>query len=211
LIARLLVMMAVAGAPEGSTLSLGDLPAYRAALSQPSAPAKVRSVTFADLWTRPVAYRDALVEVRGRVVRRFQQNAVGDFPALTEAWIMTAGENPIGLVFPSNAEARSRTSVGTEVTFSGTFLKLLRYQAGDGERLAPLVVGPAAPKALSSSGSSAAPWAKMGKHTDIIIGASGTALVGVVLLIQHLRKPVRSRADAGPPPSFLEESEHVDA
>jgi hypothetical protein len=141
-------------------LSLADLVGYRAALSgkataddaRPSDPPA--RVGFRDLWDRTDAYRGRRVTVRGRVARVFRQGPVGSFPPLLQVWAFSPTGDPFCLVFPRptgeteadrGPDARSRPSAvpgpGREVRFTGTFLKMIRYAAGDGERLAPLIVG----------------------------------------------------------------------
>ncbi len=147
-------------AGQDDQLSLADLAGYRAALSgkataddaQPSdAPARVG---FRDLWERPDAYRGRRVTVHGRVARIFRQGPVGSFPPLLQFWIFSTAGDPYCLVFPrpsdesgggQEAEVRrdppAIPGAGLAVRFTGTFLKMIRYAGGDGERLAPLIVG----------------------------------------------------------------------
>ncbi len=89
-----------------SALGLSDLAAYRAALSEhglgpgESSPVPVR-VDFRALWDHPGDFQGRLVEVRGRLVRRFRQGAFGTFPPLEEAWIVAPSGDPFCLVFPA--------------------------------------------------------------------------------------------------------------
>jgi hypothetical protein len=123
-------------------------------------------VGFRDLWERPDAYRGRRVTVHGRVARIFRQGPVGSFPPLLQVWIFSTAGDPFNLVFPRPAdEAGSGPTIvassstegdrgpearpgptaipgpGRTVRFTGTFLKMVRYAAADGERLAPLIVG----------------------------------------------------------------------
>ena len=144
-------------------LSLADLAKYRAALTgKPTADDAKSSdtpirVSFNDLWTRPDALRGRRITIQGRVERIFRQDPVGSFPALAEIWIASPAGNPSCLVVPQKNDpgispvndhdlqglaTRERISeLGQSVQFTGTFLKMVRYKAGDGARLAPLVVG----------------------------------------------------------------------
>ena len=146
-------------------LSLADLADYRAALSgKPTAddarPADLPvNLGFRDLWERPDAYRGRRVTVRGRVARTFRQGPVGSFPPLLQVWTFSPAGDPFCLVFPQERDQNtpspavnskgpgtraSRPTVlgpGQLVQFTGTFLKMIRYAAGDGARLAPLIVG----------------------------------------------------------------------
>jgi hypothetical protein len=155
-------------------LSLADLTAYRAALSGKATADDARPtdpsarVGFRDLWDRPDAHRGRRVTVEGRVGRIFRQGPVGSFPPLIQVWAYSPAGDPFCLVFPRPAdsaapvkESESRAAIpglGQTVQFTGTFLKIVRYAAGDGPRLAPLVVGdrPPAP-AVRGKGVSASP------------------------------------------------------
>lgn len=95
--------------------------------------------------------------IEGRVQRIFRQGPVGSFPALAEIWIASPAGDPFCLVIPQetgtgslgvndNSLGGHTTSqripvAGRTVQFTGIFLKVIRYAAGDGARLAPLVVG----------------------------------------------------------------------
>jgi hypothetical protein len=144
-------------------LSLADLAKYRAALkgkatandAQVSDPPA--HVSFKDLWNRPGALRGRRVMIEGRVQRIFRQRSVGSFPALAEIWIASPAGDPFCLVIPQENDTGTspvnqhdpdshRTTqrvpkLGQTVRFTGTFLKMIRYASGDGDRLAPLVVG----------------------------------------------------------------------
>lgn len=124
-------------------------------------------VGFRELWDRPEAYRGRRVTVRGRLERTFRQGAVGSFPPLVEAWIYSPSGDPFCLVYPragagpvtgspgvsapapvdderrpdARAASPAEPGTGRMVRFTGTFLKTVRYTAGDGDRLAPLIVG----------------------------------------------------------------------
>ena len=146
-------------------LGLADLAAYRAALSgRPTADLARTSdppapVGFRDLWGRPEAYRGRRVTVDGRVERTFRQGAVGSFPPLVEAWVFSAAGDPICVVYP-RPDAPAVAEPGRTVRFTGTFLKMVRYKGGDGDRLAPLIVGDRPPdlqRPEAGKGSAATP------------------------------------------------------
>ena len=144
-------------------LSLADLVGYRAALSGKATADDARPadpparVGFRDLWERPDAYRGRRVTVRGRVARIFRQGPVGSFPPCSRSGSSRPAGDPFCLVFPQDRRTRPKRprSIGPDVRpkpsavpgpgrtvrFTGTFLKMVRYAAGDGERLAPLIVG----------------------------------------------------------------------
>jgi hypothetical protein len=144
-------------------LSLADLTAYHSALTgkvtanDAKASDPPARVSFKDLWNRVDAFRGRRVTVQGRVERTFRQGPVGSFPALAEIWITSPAGDPFCLVVPQEAGAGTLPidygsldrraapqripKTGKNVQFTGTFLKMVRYAAGDGARLAPLVVG----------------------------------------------------------------------
>ena len=130
---------------DDAPLGLADLAAERAALSgrfEDDEPP--RPTTFRDLWDHPGEHRGRRVIVSGRIVRIFRQDAVGDFPALVEAWI----EEPPGNLFCAVFEPRpdENVEVGRLVAFTGVYLRRVRYEAGGGSRLAPLIVGAEPPR-----------------------------------------------------------------
>jgi len=207
-------------------------------------------VSFKDLWNRPDAFRGRRVTVQGRVERIFRQGPVGSFPALAEVWITSPAGNPFCLVVPQDggtgvlpvkktsleghATAPVIPKLGQTVRFTGTFLKMVRFAAGDGARLAPLVVGNQPPvlareiiKANSAISRHSDDDGSDGGHRDDHIERWLTspsswalamivaALAAGVLAWQHWRAPIRRAgvsspgmriAAAGPDPSpeFIE-------
>ena len=220
-------------------IELADLAAYRAALSgrataddaRPSVPPT--RVGFRDLWGHPESHRGRRVTVSGRLERSFRQGAVGSFPPLTESWIFTASGDPMCIVYPRPEEPRhggeggslpvttadpprrpnapaGTPGPGRMVRFTGTFLKIVRYTAGDGERLAPLIVGEKLPepekpgdvdnelagkatpagKILRAVGGGGRPAGKDHRSWTAGSPALGLGLAGlaaVVIAIQHVR------------------------
>ena len=140
-----------------SRLGLADLTSYRAALAGKAtadgagASVPPRPVSFRDLWDHPEAWSGQRVQVDGRVVRVFRQGAVGSFPPLVEAWLATPAGDLFCVEFPWE-ESPERKDEAFEpvrpVRFTGTFLKTVRYAAGDQARLAPLIVGDRPPAPL---------------------------------------------------------------
>ncbi len=134
---------------------------------------------FRDLWARSDAHRGRRVTVQGRVERIFRQGPVGSFPSLIQVWVYSPAGDPFCLVFPrpagpttpgSEPEHRAASQavnrqaadahvtppaipgLGQTVEFTGTFLKMVRYTAGDGPRLAPLIVGDRAVAGIAERG-----------------------------------------------------------
>lgn len=139
------------GPSRDDRLGLADLPAYAAALAgrptaddaRPSDPPAV--VGFRDLWDRPTDLLGRRVTIRGRLERTFRQGPVGSFPPLAESWIFSRAGDPFCIVYPRPA-TNHLADPGRAVRFTGTFLETVRYAAGDGERLAPLIVGDRPPE-----------------------------------------------------------------
>ena len=183
-------------------VGLADLTLYRAALYGKGAgsPAKVH---FRDLWDRSEAYRGRHVVVDGRVQRIFRQEPIGDFPALAEVWISSPAGDPFCLVFPLPGPVPDR---GREVRFTGTFLKMVRYAAGDGGRLAPLVVGSRPPTSQSAGAVDPSKavrdlnamldrwsWSPL----NWFLGLSMAALAAGLLAWRHLHSPSKRVLDRG--------------
>jgi hypothetical protein len=81
------------------------------------------------------------------------------------------------------------------LSFTGTYLKLVEYQGGDGRRLAPLIVGPAPPVAVAVARDrppSGVPAEEPpSRRLDWTIGLAAALVVAAVLAYQHLRRPLR--------------------
>jgi hypothetical protein len=104
-----------------------------------------RDVFLTHLWERPELYRGVPVHISGTALRvvRFESK-LSKTGWLYEAWIVTpdARKYPYNCVFE---EAPPGLPVGVDVServvFNGYFLKILRYQAGDAPRGAPVLIG----------------------------------------------------------------------
>ena len=163
-------------------ISLADVPDYESALK---ATGPARPVSFRELWDHPQTYRGQRVRVEGRADRRFRQSAVGRLPALVELWLTTDEGNVIALVFPGQNQS---PALGQRVRFEGTFLRIIRYPSGDGDRLAPLVVGGEPPLESRASLTNASnPWSR----TDWAVAGVLAVVAGLVLATVHLRRPRR--------------------
>ena len=202
-------------------LSLADLAKYRTALTGNAAADNSQAsdrpahVSFKDLWNHPDAHRGHRVIIEGRVQRIFRQGPVGSFPALAEIWIASPAGDPTCLVVPqetdtdnspvSERDLRGRGTsqripkLGQTVRFTGTFLKMIRYAAGDSDRLAPLVVGdqppvPVREAAKASRASSLSADNSTGRWTESpkswLVGLTLAILTAGVLARQHLRVPM---------------------
>lgn len=224
-------------------LSLADLAKYRAALTgkeradDAEASNPLAHVSFKDLWNHPDVHRGHRVIIEGRVQRIFRQGPVGSFPALAEIWIASPAGDPTCLVVPQEsgmgvspvsdhdleglAAPQRAPKLGQMVRFTGTFLKMIRYAARDGDRVAPLVVGDQLPVPVREN---ARANRAMSFPADNIVGqwtgSPASWLVGLtlaralagVLARHHLRTPVcrrtttrqRRRIDPTGPEPILE-------
>ncbi len=119
--------------------SAGKTPAELAAVSR-------RDVVLAHLWQNPELYRGVPIHLLGTAMRvlRYPVQAEQDRLALRGV-DHHAGrtERPLRLrVRRSPARGcRSAPDVSERVVFNGYFLKIMKYQAGDVARGAPLLVG----------------------------------------------------------------------
>ncbi|WP_435010246.1 hypothetical protein P12x_001496 [Tundrisphaera lichenicola] len=188
------------GLAEDSSLTLGDLEAYRQALEN-QRDLSPKLVGFRDLWSHPAEYLGRPVRVEGRIKRQFQQAAVGEFPPLVEAWILSSVDDPICLVFPIKQD-RPPPADGTWVRFDGTYLKRLRYQGGDVARVAPLLVGPEAPTIVESGAS--VEFGRSWSSTHWIMGLGVAAMVALVLARRHFSRPISQPISIEPPPVFVD-------
>ena len=113
--------------------------------------------------------------------------------------------DPFCLVFPQ-ARPIPVPELGREVRFTGTFLKMVRYAAHDGPRLAPLIVGDTPPASAvlgGNGGHRANPVTSLDHWSWSLatwsLGLSVAALLGGVLARWHLntlsRKPARDCDD----------------
>jgi len=124
-----------------------------------------RDLTFTHLWEEPAKYRGQLIHLEGRL-RRLQRFDASRFaakqgvPTLCEGWIFEDGylANPYCVVVTEvPASIKPGEKLEQRVAFDGYFFKRYRYDAGDGKREAPLLIGhslidlPSAPVAADTS------------------------------------------------------------
>ena len=104
-----------------------------------------RDVFATHLWERPELYRGVPVHIQGAALRvvRFESK-LSKTGWLYEAWVVTpdARRYPFDCVFEEAPEGLPiGTDVNERVVFNGYFLKIMKYQAGDVARGAPVLVG----------------------------------------------------------------------
>lgn len=218
MIARLVLatLLAAAQAEDDGPIGLADLAAeHAAATGRDASTEPPKAVGFRALWDHPDAWRGRRVIVRGRVARVFRQAAFGNFPPLVEAWIEEPPGNLFCAVFkPDGGDART-VAAGASVAFTGTFLRRLRYAADDGDRLAPLIVGPEPPRIEERAPSQSLefrPDAPASAWSDSTWGVGlfvGLAMVAALLAWRTLSRPApirrgRRSTSADPEPQFLD-------
>ena len=205
LVAILAARTALADEP---AMALTDLAAYRAALDDKS-PTPARRANFRDLWDHAEQFQGHRVHIEGTLQRRFRQGAVGAFPSLVEAWLVSPAGDPFCAVFPDPKTKSAEPALGSVLAFEGTFLRKVRYQGSDTARLAPLVVGGEPPTVLkpgAGRGGSAGLLSGDRAWIDGMFGLTVALIVATVLARQHLkRSPARPPAYE-PPPEFVEPS-----
>ncbi|MFO0958925.1 MAG: biopolymer transporter ExbD [Isosphaeraceae bacterium] len=144
-----------AGLHDKSPLNFRDNPALsellersRKTTAQALADEARRDVTLRELIARPERYRGLPIHVEGTANRIFRNEV--KTPELTrqghlyEAWVFSKDEPkyPFCLMFETPPDGLpGGTDLHEYVGFDGYFLKLLAYDAEDGARFAPLLIG----------------------------------------------------------------------
>jgi hypothetical protein len=108
-----------------------------------------RDLTFAHLFEESGKYRGQIVHIEGRLkrLRRFDAPRLAakqGVPLIYEAWIFGEAyfSNPYCVIATSVPESVPLAdTLDHHVAFDGYFFKRYRYQAGDGWRDAPLLIG----------------------------------------------------------------------
>jgi hypothetical protein len=176
--------------PDGGLLDAADRADYLHALSDPGKLAV--EVDFEDLWEHPDRYRGRRVRLEGRATRRWSQPPVGPFPALTELWLTTPGNNLVCAVYPTPDDPERTAPLDVRVAVEGTYLRRVRYAGGDVPRLAPLIVGPGPPSML---GPVQAPSTQPVRVDDLaywLATGSLAGTLGLLLAWWHWRRPIGS-------------------
>jgi len=133
-------------------LSFRDMAAYetlltrsRQATAADLAASARRDVFYTHLWDRPAAYRGVPVHLLGTARRvLYYPSKLSRTGWLYEAWVVTPDgqNNPYVCVFEDAPKGLPvGPNVSERVVFNGYFLKLMKYEAGDVPRAAPLLVG----------------------------------------------------------------------
>jgi hypothetical protein len=104
-----------------------------------------RDVVLANLWQNPAQYRGVPIHLLGSAMRVLRYpSKLSNAGWLYEAWISTPETSPIPYVCVFEAAPEGLPigqDVNERVVFNGYFLKIMKYQARDVPRGAPLLVG----------------------------------------------------------------------
>jgi hypothetical protein len=104
-----------------------------------------RDILLTHLWERPELYRGVPIHLLGSALRVLRyESKLSQTGWLYEAWIVSpdARTYPYACVFEEAPEGFPLgPDLAERVVFNGYFLKILRYQAGDVPRGAPLLIG----------------------------------------------------------------------
>ena len=184
-----LALLVVSQAATGP-LSQADMAAFRASLRTPVSDT-TPLVSFRSLWDGGDRLMGKPVTVVGRVARRFSQEARGEWPPLTELWLVDEAGNPVCVTCREGA-----APVGRRVRVRGVVARRLRYRSGDGDRMAPWIVaagGPVVEVESRDAGTNGLTWA---------VAAGMAVVAGAVLAVQHARGPRRRPVEGTPAPVF---------
>jgi hypothetical protein len=104
-----------------------------------------RDLLLAHLWERPEQYRGAPIHLLGTARRiLYYESKLSKTGWLYEAWIFPNDERTVPYVCVFEDAPKGLPigpAVSERVVFNGYFLKIMRYQAGDVVRGAPVLVG----------------------------------------------------------------------
>lgn len=123
-----------------------------------------RDLFYTYLWERPEHYRGVPIHLEGTLLKVLPHPKVDPVftprEKLIEVWFVTPESRPlpyVAMIEDVPAGLPTGIDLNERIAVDGYFLKLLRYQAGDAERAAPLVVGRL--RRLAADGSPVAPGA----------------------------------------------------
>jgi hypothetical protein len=140
------------GVKDRTPMGMLDNPAYALLLerARSQTPAQLAAISRRDillphLWNDPARYRGVPVHVLGSALRILRYpSKLSKNGWLYEAWVITpeTSRAPYVCVFEDAPEGLPiGGNVSERVVFNGYFLKIMRYQAGDAVRGAPVLVG----------------------------------------------------------------------
>ena len=208
--------LAFRGLVDKTPISPRDNAAYKALLdrARETPPAKLardarRDVFYTHLWDRPDLYRGRAEgpPLRGTSVKVIPHEKVNPIFSATgrliDACIVTPESRPLPYVVAVE-DVPPGLPVGINlnepVSVDGYFLKLYRYQAGDSDRAAPLLVGRL--RRLATDGTPGAPAAARGKtgwNVPVVVVVAALAVYVAIRLAFQVRR-VMSPAARRPGP-----------
>ena len=161
------------------------------------------------LWERPERHRGVPVHLEGdaRRVLRYESK-LSKTGWLYEAWITTpeGGKYPYVCVFESAPRGFPiGPTVAERVVFNGYFLKILKYEAGDVARGAPVLVGRIGWNPGQSGGGGAAGSGSLLQWTLILLGC-----MFVVTLLRWIFSLTRSMGRRSPSHRGVERLDVID-
>jgi hypothetical protein len=180
---------------------------YLLVQSRKHSPAELRAqartdLMFVHLWEEPAKYRGQLISLRGRLRRLIRYDptpmaAKEGVPDLYEGWLYADGNysNPFCILASEIGPGlQPGQKIDREVTFTGYFFKKYRYRAGDGWRVAPLLIGRSIE--LTRDASEPVPALIGSNYLPAIFGILGVTVVvalGVAWRMRSSDRKVRER------------------
>jgi hypothetical protein len=166
-----------------------------------------RDILLTHLWERPEQYRGVPVHLLGTAMRvlRFESK-LSKTGWLYEAWVVTpdATRYPYSCVFEEAPDGFPLgPNVAERVVFNGYFLKIMKYQAGDVPRGAPVLVGKIGWDAPATAAAPAAPPGARQSPLSWMLPVLGVLFLlsfsrWIYQLSQHLGIPRSTRPTALP-------------
>ncbi|MFM7317366.1 MAG: hypothetical protein ACKO5E_10495 [bacterium] len=177
-------------------VGLADWPMLFKALNRPAA-AEGRIVSFRELWDKSPDELEGPLAISGLVLRRFRREAVGQFPPLAELWVRTDDDGLVLLTMRDDSRRDDSKRLLEQATAPCRmiearvwFLRRVRYQAEDAERIAPWLVlstindegtSPAGP---AGSGGDSASWM-------LLVWATVASAAVLRVLVNWVNRPRR--------------------
>jgi hypothetical protein len=199
-------------------MSLRDSAAYahlleraRAKTADEMAADSRRDILMTHLWERPERYRGVPIHIDGTALRVLRYDSkLSKTGWLYEAWIDTpeSGKYPYVCVFETPPKGFPLgPSLSERVVFNGYFLKIMKYEAADVARGAPLLVGWIGWDPGQSPGAQAPGSGSLLQWTLVLLG-----LMFVVTLARWLATLGRSLGRRTPRPSqFARRIDEIDS
>ena len=165
-----------------------------------------RDLTFAHLFEEPAKYRGQIVHIEGRLgrLRRFDAPSLAvqqGIRFIYEGWIFGDAyfSNPYCVIATSVPESIPLgETLNHRVAFDGYFFKRYRYDAGDGRRDAPLLIGHALQDKQAtalSSGADGAMTSMLLPGLVAVLGATILLVIGLHWWFRRADRRIRTHLD----------------